>query len=268
MIDLACRPYFRHIRKQEEEMNTTCKSCGKQFKLGEKMLESIRRLGPDRSIRLKCPGCSEPILLSSSMFLSENPPPDSFPAKAAPTQRPTATTAERVDHTRKNIKPPDPPDISWLESDDFDEDQVIEDVPLALVLMEDSENRDAIIDSIESIGYKTEIVKNSQEAMEKMQFVEYSAVILHSDYEGEGLASSDFHRYMCDMPMSKRRFVFYTLIGKEFNTLYNLQALAYSANLVVNEEEIPYFNVIIRKAIPEYEELFGPITEELRIHGK
>jgi hypothetical protein len=68
--------------------------------------------------------------------------------------------------------------------------------------------------------------------------------------------------------MSRRRFIFYIVIGKEFRTLYNLQSLAYSANLVVNDTEIPYFNVIIRKAIPEYEELFGPITEELRIHGK
>jgi len=204
------------------------------------------------------------------MFLSEKDSTGPAPAEAASAQQTPATAiaAESPDHARKNIKPPDPPDISWLESGDFDEDQVIEDVPLALVLMEDSENRDAIIESIESIGYKTEIVKNTREAMEKMQFVEYSAVVLHANYEGEGLASSDFHRYMCDMPMSRRRFVFYTLIGKEFNTLYNLQALAYSANLVVNEEEIPYFNIIIRKAIPEYEELFGPITEELRIHGK
>ena len=232
------------------------------------MLESIRRLGPDRSIKLKCPGCSEPILLSSSMFLSENKPVESAPAKAAAAQQAPAAQARKQEPSRGDVKPPDPPNISWLENGDFDEDQVIEDVPLALVLMEDSEKRDAIIESIEGIGYKTEIVKNSGEAMEKMQFVEYSAVVLQSDYEGEGLASSVFHKYMCDMPMVRRRFIFYTLIGKEFNTLYNLQALAYSANLVVNEGEIPFFNVIIRKAIPEYEELFGPITEELRIHGK
>lgn len=73
---------------------------------------------------------------------------------------------------------------------------------------------------------------------------------------------------MYDMNMSRRRFIFYTLVGKEFKTLYNLQALAYSANLVVNDNEIPYFNVILRKAIPEYEELFGPITEEFRLQGK
>ena len=83
-----------------------------------------------------------------------------------------------------------------------------------------------------------------------------------------GINTSAFHRQMCTLNMSKRRFIFYILIGREFKTLYNLQALVYSANLVVNDQEIPKFDIILRKAIPEYEELFGPIMEELRHHGR
>jgi hypothetical protein len=236
-------------------MNTACRACGKQLKLSSKMLESINALGPGKSIRVKCPGCSSPIVLDSSVIV---------PTKKQPAQQETKKTIV----SGQKIKPPDPPDISWLEEGVFDEEQVIEDVPLALILMDDSGSRDTVIESIEGIGYKSEIVKNSREAMEKMQFVEYSCVVLQSNYEGKELASSPFHAYMCNMAMERRRFIFYTLIGGEFKTLYNLQALAYSANLVVNEKEIPYFNVIIRKAIPEYEELFGPLMEELRIYGK
>ncbi len=239
-------------------MNTSCHACGKQLKLSEKMLESIRGLGPGRSIRIKCPGCSEAIILDNSILGGETSALK--PTEGSPSGKSTVGTSP--------VKPPAPPDIAWLEDGVFDDDQVIEDVPLALVLMDDNESRDTIIESIEGIGYKTEIVQSSLEAMEKMQFVEYSAVVLHSQYEGSGLSTSPFHKFMCDMSMSRRRFVFYTLVGKEFKTLYNLQALSHSANLVVNDTEIPYFSVIIRKAIPEYEELFGPITEELRIHGK
>jgi hypothetical protein len=253
-------------------MNTTCPACRKQLKLSAKMLESIQKLGPGKSIRIKCPGCSKPIVLDGTALS----PPGRAPASPASPATPATPSAPSAEGRRRpgtasaglKIIPPAPPDISWLEEGVFDEEQVIEDVPLAMILMEDSESRDTIIESIEGIGYKTEIVKNSQEAMEKMQFVEYSSVVLHSRYEGYGLESSIFHQYMCDMSMARRRFIFYTLVGREFKTLYNLQALAYSANLVVNEKEIPYFNVIIRKAIPEYEELFGPITEELRMHGK
>ena len=235
-------------------MITKCHACAKQLKLSPKMLASIQKLGPGKTVRIKCPGCEEPIVLDSSILSATQAEQVQQPPLASP------ATAK--------VKPPAAPDISWLEEGVFDQEDVIEDVPLALVLMDDSPNRDSIIESIEGIGYKSEIVNDSRDAMEKMQFVEYSAVVMHSEYEGETLQNSTFHRYMCDMNMDRRRFIFYTLIGKEFKTLYNLQALAYSANLVVNENEIPYFNVIIRKAIPEYEELFGPITEELRLQGK
>ncbi len=239
-------------------MKTSCHACGKQLKLSNKMLESIKGLGPGRSIRIKCPNCSEAIILDSSILAGESAAIK--PAEGRASSKSTVGGSP--------VKPPSPPDISWLEEGVFDDDQVIEDVPLALILMDDNESRDTIIESIEGIGYKTEIVQSSLEAMEKMQFTEYSSVVLHSQYEGIGLSTSPFHKFMCDMSMSRRRFIFYTLIGREFKTLYNLQALAHSANLVVNDTEIPYFSVIIRKAIPEYEELFGPITEELRIHGK
>lgn len=235
-------------------MKTQCANCGKQLRLSEKMLESIEKLEPGKTIRVKCPGCGEAMALDKSLLAAEEK---------------TAKVSKKQKQPREtDVRPPDPPDISWLEQGVFDDEDVIEDIPLALVLMEDSPERDTIIESIENIGYKTEIVKNAKEAIEKMQFVEYSSVVLHSRYEGNSLDDSTFHRYMYDMNMSRRRFIFYTLVGKEFKTLYNLQALAYSANLVVNEKEIPHFNIILRKAIPEYEELFGPITEELRLQGK
>jgi len=234
-------------------MNTLCHACGKKLTLSDKMLESIAGLKPGKTIRVKCPGCSEAIVLDSSILADKKAKPKTKPKKPA---------------VAGFIKPPSPPDISWLEDGVYDEEQVIEDVPLAMILMDDSDDRDKIIESIEGIGYKTDHVDNVKEAIEKMQFTEYSAVVLHSRFESNGLESSKFHQYMCTMDMSRRRFIFYVVIGKEFRTLYNLQALAYSANLVVNDTEIPYFNVIIRKAIPEYEEIFGPITEELRIHGK
>lgn len=249
-------------------MNTSCQNCGTQLKLSEKILGNLRKQGPGKSIRIKCPKCAAPIILDSSQL---------FASKAdAGVKKQQDETTDRVEKPKSSaplvhqgpVKPPGPPDISWLEGGIIDEEQVLEDVPLSLLLMHEHKNRDTIIEGVEGIGYKTEFVKTAEEAIEKMQFVDYSSVILHSQFEGNDLQSSLFHQYMCQMSMSKRRFIYYIIVGNEFKTLYNLQALAYSANLVVNESEIAYFNIIIRKAIPEYEELFGPIMEELRLHGK
>ena len=103
--------------------------------------------------------------------------------------------------------------------------------------------------------------------MERMQFVNYASVIFHSQFEGTELDQSSFHRYMRNMAMQKRRFIFYILIGPEFFTLYDLEALANSANLVVNDREIPQLLIILRKSIPQYEELFGTLMAEINAYG-
>jgi len=103
--------------------------------------------------------------------------------------------------------------------------------------------------------------------MTRMQFVNYASVVLHSQFEKSGLEGT-FHSYMRTMNMAKRRYIFYVLIGSEFNTMYNLQALACSANLVVNDKDIQRFSLLLRKTIPEYETLFGPLMEELRLAGR
>ena len=84
----------------------------------------------------------------------------------------------------------------------------------------------------------------------------------------ETLARSVFHAHMRLLPMERRRYIFYILIGSDFHTLYDLEALALSANLVVNSDDLAHLDVILRKAIPAYEELFGPILEELNAYGK
>ena len=73
---------------------------------------------------------------------------------------------------------------------------------------------------------------------------------------------------MCAMPMEHRRHIFYILTGDSLHTLYNLEALAVSANLTVHSKDIPKLHVILRKAFQAHEELFGPFLEELGVHLK
>jgi len=55
------------------------------------------------------------------------------------------------------------------------------------------------------------------------------------------------------------------LIGKGFSTLYDLEALSYSANVVVNDSEIEHIDIILKKGMQDYLELFGPYIESLRV---
>ncbi len=186
--------------------------------------------------------------------------------------RTSATPPERDAAGRSpgggRIKPPAPPDTDWLKDGSFEEKDVVEDIPKAIVLMPDLPGREQVIKAAAAVGYRVEQAATSDAAIEKMRFVNYAAVFLHSRFESGDIRSGAFHQYMRSMNMARRRYIFYVLIGEQFETLYDLQALSCSANLVVNDAEIPYISTLLKKAIPEYEDLFGPLMEELRIAGK
>lgn len=225
-----------------------CPQCGKQLKLSEKIRESIQGLEPGRKIKVKCVHCSAPFGLDGADL--------------------AGNTAEAVSLVSSKVRPPSPPDISWLREGAFEDQEVVEDIPKSLVLFPDIPARVTVVKAAGDLGYLVEEVSSAEDALDKMRFVDYAAVFLHSRFEEGGIEEGAFHHAMRVMPMSRRRMIFYVLVGEQFQTLYDLQALACSANLVVNDAEVSLITTILKKAIPEYEALFGPLLEELQVAGK
>jgi len=230
-------------------MDIICSGCGKAHRQNAKLEASLQKLEPGQKVRMKCSQCGEPILLGREMLAKQE---DKAVAKAQ----------------QKKVKPPDPPDTSWLEDGVFEEDEIVSDIPQAMVLMPEGPGREQVIKALTGLGYRAEAALDIDHGLERMQFFNYSSIVMHAKFGAPDLASNAFHRFMSTMNMARRRYIFYVLVGPEFNTFYNLQALSESVNLVVNERDTPYFGVILRKAIPEYEELFGPYMEELKVQGK
>jgi len=164
-------------------------------------------------------------------------------------------------------KPP-PPDLQWLRDGDFSNQDVIEEVSRSMILMPPGENKDIVVQTMEGLGYVAERPESTEAALEKLEFLPFASIFLHEEYEPGGFQSGPFYRAMRMMSMSKRRYIFFVLIGKELHTLYNLEALSMSANLTVRESDLPLLHTVLRKAIPDYDELFGPYIDELRIVGK
>lgn len=237
-------------------MNVNCPQCGKQLKLGEKIQSSIRRLEPGRKIKIKCASCAAAFGIDARSVGAASSRDDVRPQEGSSSQ-----SASRV-------RPPGPPDVSWLKEGIFDDQDVVEDIPRALVLVPEIPCKEIVVKAGSEFGYLVETAADAGEAIEKMRFINYAAVFLHSRYEPGGIRSGKFHEFMRKMSMARRRYIFYVIIGEQFQTLYDLQALACSANLVINEEDAQYVGTILRKAIPEYEALFAPLMEELRIAGK
>lgn len=236
-------------------MKVNCPHCGKQLQMNARVQDNIQKLGAGQKLKVKCKHCGNPFGLDK-----ENAQPGT-----AGNARAASSAAQTVKDT---LVPPSSPDISWLKDGIFDDQETVEDIPKALVLMPDIESKTEIVTSVGKFGYQVEQPETVEEAVNKMRFINYSAVFLHSQYESGSVELGLFHAYMCSMDMSRRRYIFYVLIGPEFKTLYDLEALTCSANIVVNDTEIPYIGTVLKKAIPEYELLFGPIMEEMRVAGK
>ncbi|MCJ7601796.1 MAG: hypothetical protein MUO63_09895, partial [Desulfobulbaceae bacterium] len=119
----------------------------------------------------------------------------------------------------------------------------------------------------DDMGYKAVMPRTAEDAIERMRFTNFAAVVLHFGFEGN-LANSTVHTHMQGMSMPKRRYIYYVLIGPEFRTLYNLEALSDSANLVINEADISAFPLVLKKGFRDYDELFGPYLAALESLGK
>lgn len=228
-------------------MINACPHCTSPLKLGEaqlaKLQTALAALEAGKKLTIKCPSCQKPILLD-------------------------ATGAAGGAPGRPAIAPPGPPDLGWLKEGRLQDEEKGEDVPMALLLFPEGKQRELVREAIEGVGYQVVLANSVPEAQERMRFVNFACIVLHSQLEGSGLEKSAFHKHMRDMSMARRRYIFYILIGPEFSTLYNLQAMAWSANLVVNDNDLLHLGIALRRSVPMYEELFGAYMEELTSAGR
>lgn len=225
-------------------MLTRCPHCEIALHFKEeqrtRLEQALSRLEPGKTLAMKCPGCQKAIALDRS----------------------GESACGQV-----TVPPPPPPNLDWLKTGAYQGEEKVEDVPMALILHAPGDTRTSIGESLEAVGYQTFMVDSATEAMERMRFVNFACIVYQEGLEGT-LAQSTFHAYMRSLPMERRRYIFYILFGDRFHTLYDLQALANSANLTVNTADLKHLDIVLRKTIPAYEELFGPLFEELGAYGK
>ena len=226
-------------------MINTCHYCHQPLELSDKQVakleQALFKLAPGKTLSMKCPLCQSSIVLDKSGLVAKK-------------------TSANI------VQPPPPPDLEWLKTGAYQGEEKVEDVPMALVLYQSGEQCKRVHQALEAVGYQVFLADTVEEAMERMRFVNFAAVAFQANMEGP-FESASFHTYMRTMPMDRRRYIFYILIGDTFHTLYHLEAFAYSANLTVNTGDLRHLDIVLRKAIPDYEELFGPILEEMGAYG-
>jgi hypothetical protein len=163
--------------------------------------------------------------------------------------------------------PPPPPDVSWLSQGIIEKQVQVEDKPIALILMPDGGSKGSVLLTLEKLGYHVDYSETADDAIFRFTSLSYAIVVLHTGFEKTASpAESKIHTFLARLPMDRRRLIFYILVGPEFQTFYNLEALSLSANLVVNDADVEQLPAIFKISYREYNELFGPLIESLDIY--
>lgn len=200
--------------------------------------------------------------LFPDVFGSEEPETPDFEIIQDPERaRERSVVLPEAEITR--VQPPRPPDVGWLPNGLQDDDGEASSLGRsALLLISGSGKRALVASKLLEFGFEITEVSSGEDAIEEVKGADYSLVVC--DIED---AVPEFHEYLSWLPMAKRRTMYYTLIGTSLHTLYALEAISYSANMVVNDRDIHHLAKILTKGFTDYEKTYGPYLEELHINS-
>jgi hypothetical protein len=215
----------------------------------EKFKQALAKLPEGRYLKFGCPKCRTPIEVNKDGGLAEK-------AKVPKSQ------------ASPPVNPPEAPDIAWLTSDIEEEEALVDDMPTAMILIHDPEARQQVTEVLEERNLQIHCPENVDDAVSCQRFKTFDVVVYSAEYENGPVDTHDFHKFMSGMSMKRRRNIFYVLVGNEVRTLYDLEALTLSANLVVNTRELPHFDKVFQKGMKGYESLLGPYISMLKQYGK
>lgn len=141
--------------------------------------------------------------------------------------------------------------------------------PRFVLVCEDSPERQAVIKAaLDQLGFTMYAAKNTEDAIERLRRDTFEAAIVNEQFQGGSALDNDVLQALRMMPMSIRRYMFVTLLGRTYKTFDNMMAFSRSVNVVVNLNDLPHLPAILRKGITENNEFYRIFREVLTEVGK
>jgi len=214
-------------------MQVECSSCSKEINIPD------NKIPQDQAFSLTCPGCK------TKMRVDQHLKPSSDPAKSLDA-------------------------ASLVVDEEFEDDEEIEiyDEHDKIALILDRQNDDLWDTALTELDYKLQRAKSPEHAVHKLRFNQYHVVVLHEKYGDSSLKTSPLYEYIREMPMHTRRKTFVAIVGENSKTLDNMEALAYSVNLVINQKDIDQLETILKKSIGDNDTFYKVYRETMTALGK
>ena len=209
-------------------MEVVCESCQARFNVPDDKIPA------GKSIGAACPKCKNKITISAQ-------------DAAAP-----ATTEEKQD-------------ADSYDAADKPFDFIEEDALTALICEPDPAIREKISSVLELMEYHITTVTSTREALKKMRYHNYNAVVVNELFDTKNLETNGVLLFLERLLMSTRRGIFVCLISSRFRTMDHMMALNKSVNMIINVKNINDFGKIISAAITENDIFYRAYKETARL---
>jgi predicted Zn finger-like uncharacterized protein len=267
-------------------VTVTCPKCKKKIIIDRR--ESTQKPPPQKQAVQPVKG---PQTDKRAVVTSGKEPPAQKEAAAATVQAAKAQTApaqkkagakpelKRIPEERTEIDPEKAAALKKMRdmqqaAFDYEEDiadlllSLEEGAKLSLILVEDSNNRKELKSVVEELSFKAITPKSVREAMGRLLFHHFDLIILSEGFEGLDLEDTPIVHYLNHISMNIRRRIFLVLLSEKFKTMDNMEAFGWSANLVVNTDDISNISLILKKALSDHEKFYKIFMDTLQEVGK
>ena len=223
-------------------MHITCSSCSKDINIPDD------KVPQGQAFNLTCPGCKTKMRVDQHLK-----PPAADPAGAGQEMGGSLDTTSMI-----------------VDEDFEDDDEEIEiyDEHDTIALILDRKNDELWTQALTDLDYKLQRAKSPEHAVHKIKFNRYHVVAIHEKFGDTTLETSPLYEFVRDMSMDIRRKIFIALVGENFKTLDNMEALAYSVNLVINQKDMDQLETILKKSTGENDTFYKVYKETMTALGK
>ncbi len=223
-------------------MDIICEKCNARLSISDDKIPSGQRTV------ISCPKCKNRITLNVPVPGEKNLPPE-----VGGKPGPVVNNADS--------------DYGY-EDDDASLDFFEEGVRLALIMGNELRQAEKLGQTVDELGYKHVLAKNTRDAISKMRLHHFDAILLSDGFDGIDLAQSPILQHINSLSMSVRRRIFLALVADEFKTMDHMMAFAMSANMVINRDDLDRLTSIMQHAISDNEKFYKVFTDTMVEVGK
>lgn len=131
-------------------------------------------------------------------------------------------------------------------------------MPKAVVCEKDETLSKFLTGTLKTLGFESVVPSTVEEASYTLQFDDISVFVLNE------MNFNDAQRLfeeITNLPMYRRREIFFVLIGNKFATMDRFNAFTKGVNLLINIKDIQNFSLYFKRAYVEYQNLYKNFKE-------